>query len=83
MLSMPQLKGLVIHTLHLDTTYCDQKYVFPTQEEVIDFVVDRVKRAIAIKPDTLVLCGSYTIGKEKIFLGQCTVFSLHSIFVFV
>ena len=69
MLSLPHLKDVTLHTLHLDTTYCDQRYVFPTQEEVIHFVVEKVKKAIATKPNTLVLCGSYTIGKERIFVG--------------
>jgi DNA cross-link repair 1A protein len=76
MLSLPHLKDVTLHTLHLDTTYCDQRYVFPTQEEVIHFVVEKVKKAIATKPNTLVLCGSYTIGKERIFVALAKAIGL-------
>ncbi|KAK2078104.1 hypothetical protein QBZ16_003972 [Prototheca wickerhamii] len=53
--------------LILDTTYCDPAYTFPSQEEVLSFVIDAVK-AEAFNPKTLFLFGSYTIGKERVFL---------------
>lgn len=53
--------------LVLDTTYCAPQHVFPPQVEVIRFAVDAV-RAEAFNPRTLFLFGSYTIGKERLFL---------------
>ncbi|XP_061374934.1 DNA cross-link repair protein SNM1 [Gastrolobium bilobum] len=56
-----------IHTLILDTTYCNPQYDFPKQEAVIQFVIDAIQ-AEAFNPQTLFLIGSYTIGKERLFL---------------
>lgn len=53
--------------LILDTTYCQPLYDFPPQAEVIRFAVDAV-RAEAFNAKTLFLFGSYTIGKERLFL---------------
>ncbi|KAG0469528.1 hypothetical protein HPP92_016228 [Vanilla planifolia] len=61
------LQSSHIHTLILDTTYCSPQYDFPKQEEVIEFVIDAI-RAEAFNPKTLFLIGTYTIGKEKLFL---------------
>ena len=49
--------------------YCDPKYAFPPQKEVIDYGVYLVQKIKKEKPKTLVVCGSYTIGKERIFTG--------------
>lgn len=49
--------------------YCDPKYAFPPQKLVIEFGVSLVEKIVAEKPKTLVVCGSYTIGKERIFTG--------------
>ncbi|KAG8286910.1 DNA cross-link repair 1A protein [Homalodisca vitripennis] len=49
--------------------YCNPQYCFPTQEEVIGRIIDIVKAHVQEHPRTLVVCGSYTIGKEKVFLG--------------
>ncbi|XP_042031827.1 DNA cross-link repair 1A protein-like [Salvia splendens] len=56
-----------VHTLILDTTYCNPQYDFPKQEAIIQFVIDAI-RAEAFNPKTLFLIGSYTIGKERVFL---------------
>ncbi|XP_064615380.1 DNA cross-link repair 1A protein-like [Liolophura sinensis] len=56
-----------IHTLYLDTTYCDPTYTFAEQQEVIDVAVSLVMDAMSKNPNTLVVCGSYTIGKERVF----------------
>ncbi|EIE25374.1 DRMBL-domain-containing protein [Coccomyxa subellipsoidea C-169] len=54
-------------TLILDTTYCAAQYNFPPQLQVLQFVLEAV-RAEAFNPATLFLFGSYTIGKERLFL---------------
>ncbi|XP_065848777.1 uncharacterized protein [Euphorbia lathyris] len=56
-----------IHTLILDTTYCNPQYDFPKQEAVIQFVIEAIQ-AETFNPKTLFLIGSYTIGKERLFL---------------
>ncbi|XP_042044041.1 DNA cross-link repair protein SNM1-like [Salvia splendens] len=61
------LQACPVHTLILDTTYCNPKYDFPKQEAIIQFVIDAI-RAEAFNPKTLFLIGSYTIGKERVFL---------------
>ncbi|XP_038897130.1 uncharacterized protein LOC120085288 isoform X2 [Benincasa hispida] len=61
-----------IHTLILDTTYCDPQYDFPKQETVIQFVIDAIQ-AEAFNPKTLFLIGCYTIGKERLFLEVARV----------
>lgn len=53
--------------LVLDTTYCNPKYCFPSQSDVIRFVVDAVKSE-AFSQDVLFLFGTYTIGKERVFM---------------
>lgn len=49
--------------------YCNPTYAFPPQSEVIDFTVNLVQRELQRNPRTLIVCGSYTIGKERIFIG--------------
>ncbi|CAM6111862.1 unnamed protein product [Calypogeia fissa] len=61
------LKTTKIHTLVLDTTYCEPQYKFPTQDEVIRFVIEAIEAEMFNK-DTLFLIGTYTIGKERLFL---------------
>ncbi|KAK6158793.1 hypothetical protein DH2020_006107 [Rehmannia glutinosa] len=61
------LQACPIHTLILDTTYCDPQYDFPKQEAIIQFVIDAIQ-AEAFNPKTLFLIGSYTIGKERVFV---------------
>ncbi|ESQ39204.1 hypothetical protein EUTSA_v10001326mg [Eutrema salsugineum] len=66
------LMGSHIHSLILDTTYCNPQYDFPKQETVIQFVVEAIQ-AEAFNPKTLFLIGSYTIGKERLFLEVARV----------
>ncbi|XP_057799391.1 uncharacterized protein LOC131015148 [Salvia miltiorrhiza] len=61
------LQACPVHTLILDTTYCNPQYDFPKQEAIIQFVIDAI-RAEAFNPKTLFLIGSYTIGKERVFV---------------
>lgn len=59
-------------TVFLDTTYCNPKFVFPLQEESIDYIV-RVIEEVGGEYDgstrnVLFLVATYVIGKEKILL---------------
>ncbi|XP_057957745.1 uncharacterized protein LOC131150797 isoform X2 [Malania oleifera] len=72
MTSMPALLKCPIHTLILDTTYCNPQYDFPKQEAVIQFVIEAIQ-AEAFNVKTLFLIGSYTIGKERLFLEVARV----------
>ena len=58
--------------IFLDTTYCNPKFVFPSQEESIDYIVSVVERVASerkgLMKDVLFLVATYVIGKEKILL---------------
>ncbi|KAL1264537.1 hypothetical protein QQF64_004892 [Cirrhinus molitorella] len=69
----PELQGLRIQTLYLDTTYCSPEYTFPTQQEVITFAVNAAFEHVTLNPRTLVVCGTYAVGKEKVFLAVSEV----------
>lgn len=62
-----------IDELFLDTTYCDAKYVLPTQDEAIEaaieIIVKESHQAIAKRQRLLMLFGAYTIGKERLYLA--------------
>jgi DNA cross-link repair 1A protein len=63
----PIFKGIQIDTIYLDTTYCDSYYKFPPQKEIVRMGVELVKSELKKYPKSLIVCGSYTIGKERIF----------------
>ena len=56
-----------IDKLYLDTTYCKPEYDFPSQKDVISRTVEMVTEFVTVKPDTVVMVGAYTVGKERIF----------------
>eukprot|EP01129_Flabellula_baltica_P000340 TRINITY_DN10368_c0_g1_i1.p1 TRINITY_DN10368_c0_g1~~TRINITY_DN10368_c0_g1_i1.p1 ORF type:complete len:464 (+),score=130.62 TRINITY_DN10368_c0_g1_i1:55-1446(+) len=66
-----QICNLSLTNLYLDTTYCDPKYTFPKQSDIINSVIDYVGMQ---KKRTLFAFGTYTIGKEKLFLSAAEVF---------
>ena len=41
-----ELQGISIHTLYLDTTYCNDDYSFPTQEKAIEMALDIMKKEV-------------------------------------
>lgn len=79
MMQMPQLRAFSnsnprLDELFLDTTYCNKKYTLPTQKEAINAAIEVAEHEMAIskkdvKMKTLFLFGSYTIGKERIYLS--------------
>ncbi|VUZ56839.1 unnamed protein product [Hymenolepis diminuta] len=58
-----------ISNLYLDTSFCAPKYTFPLQESVIDAAIQISREALITHPGALILCGMYTIGKERFVLG--------------
>ncbi|RNA12385.1 DNA cross-link repair 1A, partial [Brachionus plicatilis] len=63
------LRNLTIDTIHLDTTYCDSYYKFVPQKKIISIGVELVRKELGKQSNTLIVCGSYTIGKERIFMA--------------
>ncbi|XP_071793455.1 uncharacterized protein [Asterias amurensis] len=66
---LPQLRNCHVDQLYLDTTYLDPQYDFPTQAAVMEYAAQVAVDAVKQNSKTLLLCGTYTIGKEKIFIA--------------
>ena len=64
--SLPQ-RDRQVDLLYLDTTYCEPRYSFPPQREVLGGVLEAC-RLLLDSPRTLVLFGAYSIGKERVYL---------------
>ncbi|CAK1590265.1 unnamed protein product [Parnassius mnemosyne] len=65
-----------IHTIYLDTTYCNPRYDFPTQDQSFELALHLLREKKTSLEEAgkkfssvLIVCGTYTIGKEKFFLG--------------
>ncbi|CAN9509253.1 unnamed protein product [Ophioblennius macclurei] len=69
----PELLSCRVQTLYLDTTYCSPEYTFPKQQEAINFAANSAFELVTLNPRTLVVCGSYSVGKEKVFLALAEV----------
>uniref|UniRef100_A0A8D8Q041 DNA cross-link repair 1A protein n=1 Tax=Cacopsylla melanoneura TaxID=428564 RepID=A0A8D8Q041_9HEMI len=63
------LKATHFDKVYLDTTYCNPHYNFPAQTTVLRQLVQLVERNHEQYPNTLYICGSYTIGKEKVYIS--------------
>ncbi|KAG5247360.1 DNA ligase [Salix suchowensis] len=69
------LRGFVgCNAVFLDTTYCHPKFVFPLQEESVDYVVSAIEKiggegfSVGIEKRVLFLVATYVVGKEKILI---------------
>mmetsp|Transcript_13784 Transcript_13784/g.36989 ORF Transcript_13784/g.36989 Transcript_13784/m.36989 type:complete len:735 (+) Transcript_13784:138-2342(+) len=73
--------------LFLDTTYCDARYAFPAQREVVDAVVTAARTELSTAAAqlcgengsprrVLLVFGSYTIGKERVFMAVARALKL-------
>ncbi|CAL4066219.1 unnamed protein product, partial [Meganyctiphanes norvegica] len=65
--SYPALWNCTIDALYLDTTYCNPVYDFPLQEDILEKCVALSKEHVKENNRTLIVVGSYTIGKERVF----------------
>ncbi|RLN24176.1 DNA cross-link repair 1 protein isoform X3 [Panicum miliaceum] len=58
--------------VHTDTTYCNPKFTFPSQDESVDYVVNAIKcvkeESSAAGERVLCLIATYVVGKERILL---------------
>lgn len=62
-------RNIKLDIIYLDTTYLDSYYKFLPQSKIIQLGIDLVRKEMDSKPNALIVCGSYTIGKERIFIG--------------
>lgn len=63
--------------LHLDTTYCNPRYVFPHQREVLDGAVRAAREEdTRTRGRCLFFFGTYSVGKEKVFLSVAKALNL-------
>lgn len=63
--------------LYLDTTYCNPRYVFPPQPTVLSQVVSAARQEDSrTRKRCLFFFGTYSIGKEKVFLAVAEALNL-------
>ncbi|KAM0875978.1 hypothetical protein ACQ4PT_036453 [Festuca glaucescens] len=73
MRSNPNLLEFVgADALFLDTTYCNPKFTFPSQEDSVEYVANTIKKVKeesgAAGERVLCLIATYVVGKERILL---------------
>ncbi|KAG5380484.1 hypothetical protein IGI04_028326 [Brassica rapa subsp. trilocularis] len=71
MRSDPFLSSFVgCDVVFLDTTYCNPKFIFPTQQESVDYVINVIDKideeSKEMNKKVLFLVATYVVGKEKI-----------------
>lgn len=62
-------KKIAIDVIYLDTTYLDSYYTFLPQSKIVALGAKVAKNELRAKPNTLIICGTYTIGKERVFIA--------------
>ncbi|KAI5631058.1 DNA cross-link repair 1A protein isoform X1 [Phthorimaea operculella] len=68
--SCPVFWNKDIHTIYLDSTYCNPRYDFPTQEQCLEMALYLLRqKKLALEKagrkfsSVLIVCGTYTIGE--------------------
>ena len=61
----PSLWNNRVDKVFLDTTYCRPEYDFPSQGDAVSTSIELIHNHLQIHPKTLVVCGTYTIGKNS------------------
>lgn len=70
----PHLRNLrEISKVWLDTTYLDPYYEFESQDVTVAFAGELALEYASRNPNVLVICGTYSVGKEKIFMRVAEV----------
>jgi len=47
----------------------DPRYCFPSQYECVERVITETRALLAKRPNALVLVGTYSLGKERVFVA--------------
>ena len=68
--------AISLDIIYLDTTYLDSYYTFLPQSKIVQLGVQVAKNEIRAQPNTLIICGTYTIGKERVFTAIAQSLSL-------
>ncbi|XP_055530788.1 uncharacterized protein LOC129721808 [Wyeomyia smithii] len=73
----PEFWNMNIDIVYLDTTYLSSKYAFKSQWESITDVCSQIRSFLDrnIGTRVLIVCGSYLIGKEKVWAEVATQFN--------
>ena len=65
-----------IDSIFLDTTYCDPKYDFSPQKVILDKIVSISCDYHKKNPKLLIVCGTYSVGKENVFISIAKALNL-------
>eukprot|EP00475_Leptophrys_vorax_P044003 TRINITY_DN865_c1_g1_i7.p1 TRINITY_DN865_c1_g1~~TRINITY_DN865_c1_g1_i7.p1 ORF type:complete len:435 (-),score=86.70 TRINITY_DN865_c1_g1_i7:456-1760(-) len=77
--SKKSFRSSVVDVVYLDTTYCNPRYSFPPQEDMVVLVAKTV-REYWDNPKAVFLIGTYKIGKERVLIEiarvlQCKIYA--------